>query len=195
MQTTGSKIKYLSSEIDLCDLLDSDIHYLRHSFYDMHTHKIPKKGILSGEKLSRVTYLSDSLKRKYEESLKIQYAPERLEEVIAFYTTSMVSRVHTTKFSPPKNLILKSRFDPYMPVLWIKEFAHNPWEPVDKVVEWVLYRIQHNPPTYKKMHHKEIIWKVHENYLDLQKALVSKGFLLDHYSKKKKSFSFSLIVT
>ncbi len=208
MNTTKT-ISYKSSGISIDDLRNTNAHSLANpaldrlrELYFLHDHKIPTNDLDFGHRLIRTTYVEGKfLSRipKLEQFSTIGL----VKETVAFFTISITTKSSVSSYVPSNQLIKASRFDPYMPVAWVREFAHDPWEDPKLCVDWLIFKVKsYSTDIPDKIvvgdadseRPKEIIWRVPETYLDLQKILLGKGFIIESYNQRTKKFSFSLIL-
>jgi hypothetical protein len=190
MNVTKTTIKYKTHRILISEtsnsntrsLLSTDLREIRKLFFFRNNGKkynVPKDFLTYGEKIVRTISPSDILSAKYEETLS--YSPSHVTCTITFYTLSLVA--------PPKSN------NDYSTVFSIREFAHDPWEPVERAVEWTVVRIQkYFARLYKGMSNApdRLLWEVTSDYYELHKALISHGFVAISHNKHKKTHTYSL---
>jgi len=120
-------------------LASHDIQRLRNLYFSA-DHKIPHDLLDFGFQLIRTTDYPDSFCSKRPTLFLLSEVKEK--EVVAFFTVSITMKSSVSSFVPDNDLIRSSRFDPYKPVAWIREFAHDPWENPLLCVDWVVSKIK-----------------------------------------------------
>jgi len=166
-----------------------DVQRLRNLYFS-DDHKIPLNDLDFGFQLIRTTIHPSSMFEK-------EGVLPSVKEAVAFFTASITMKSSVSSFVPSNDLIRASRFDPYKPVAWIREFAHDPWENPLLLADWVVHKVRSyaaSIPTKDVAHScpREIVWKIPETYLELQKSLLAKGFIVERFHREYLTFSLIL---
>jgi len=200
--STTKQSHYMTGYIDVTSMSNKEagtlagpaIDKLR-DLYFLPSHKIPTNNLDFGYRLIRTTMIPGYLASRIFPlaSCVFPNTDGEKKEIVAFFTASLTTKSSVCSYVPDQQSLATHRFDPYMMVAWIREFAHDPWENPILCVDWVVSKVKDHR-TVDNLGPQEIIWRVPESYLDLQRALLGKGFIAESFKHSTKKLSFCLIL-